>query len=141
MHKLIYSATAAVAAAGIGLGAAACGGSSAPSSGSSQPPAQNGGGSSSGQGAGSQQTWTTYCDVVGPGQFILYATNNTTQGLTPPGWPVALYSNGVQVGVEDNSGHGVLGGANSAAPYAGPGQTVHSNVWNEPVTFTQCQAL
>ena len=124
-------AVAVIPLAALGIGLAACGGSPtttvyiAPSPTSPAP----------------ATTWTTACDVVGPGQFELFVTNNSSQGQTPPGWTVVLYDNGAVVGTSDQDGIGpVLGGPTSASPYAGPGQTVHSNVWNMPVAFTNCSA-
>ena len=74
--------------------------------------------------------------MLGDNQFRLYATNNTGQALTTPGWTVLVYENGVQVGSVDNSGAGVLPGN-----YASPGQTVASKLWTlYSQTFTSCEA-
>jgi hypothetical protein len=88
-------------------------------------------------------TWSTNCEVLSADQFQLNVTNNTDQGLTPPGWTVLLFSQGAQVGDSDDAGLGpVLGGSNSASPYAAPGQTVSSNVWTlSSVSFTSCEAV
>ena len=80
--------------------------------------------------------WSTNCVVLGDNQFRLYATNNSGQGQTTPGWTVQLYQDGAQVGSVDNSGAGVL-----PDNYASPGQTVSSHLWTlNSQTITSCAA-
>jgi hypothetical protein len=86
--------------------------------------------------AAATPTWSTNCVVLSDNQFRLYATNNTGQGQTTPGWTVLVYDNGVQVGSVDNSGAGVL-----PSNYASPGQTVSSKLWTlNSQYFTSCEA-
>jgi len=147
MKVLKLAAIPALAlAAGIGL--TACGGTTvtvtpaAPAA-TGTTPAAPAPAAASPAGPAASSTWSTACDVLSPDQFQLYVTNNTDQTLTPPGWTILLFDQDVQVGDSDDAGLGpVLGGANSASPYAGSDRTVSSNVWTLPsIFFTSCEVM